>query len=244
MADQMWKRAEADLSLGFCCTPPECLVWEHSSRVSHLCESIAAIPELAGAAIDRRALTAAALYHDAGWVLQLRAGEAIPRDLLLRPTCELQRELAAGWIAERLSDLLPPASLENAARAIRQCNDRGTRCVEAQILAEAESLEEIGPQSIVLMLRRQMADGKTLAAMVHTWQRQEEYHYWQARIKDGFRFEPVRRLADRRLQALRRFMNDLATVVHMDDLDLLAPAALPVGALTPAPVFQSGNAVA
>ncbi|HOA75959.1 MAG TPA: HD domain-containing protein [Phycisphaerae bacterium] len=229
MMQDLWAKAQADLCLGTSSGPLDKLVWEHSTRVAKTAASIAGLPELADRAIDRRALTAAALYHDAGWVLQYRAGEAIPRDLLLRPTSEVQRELAAAWITERLAGILPARSIELASNAIRYCNDRQTNLTEAQILAEAESLEEIGPQTIVLMVRRQLADGRTLTDMLQLWQRQEEYHYWQARIKDSFRFEPVRRLATQRWQALRRFMTDLAVCTNLEDLAALAsPATLDV----------------
>ncbi len=229
---ELWLKAEADLSLGFSHSPLDKLVWEHSVRVAKVASAIAGLPELADRAVDRRALTAAALYHDAGWVLQYRAGEAIPRDLLLRATNEVQRELAASWVLEQLADILPERSPEIASKAIRYCNDRQTSMAEAQILAEAESLDEIGPQAICLMLRRQMADGKTTADMVQLWQRQEEYHYWQARIKDSFRFEPVRRLATERWQALRRFMTDLAVCVNLEDLAVLeSPVSLDLAAI-------------
>lgn len=225
MSFDLWKRAEADLCLGLSSSPLDKVVWEHSTRVARVAGTIAALPELAQRAIDRRALTAAALYHDAGWVLQFRAGESIPRDLLLRPTCDVQREMAAVWLSERLHGELSDRSLELAANCIRFCNDRQTTLTEAQILAEAENLDEIGPQAIQLMIRRQMADGKTLADMIQLWQRQEEYHYWQARIKDSFRFEPIRRIATQRWQALRRFMLDLAECVNLEDITKLQCAA-------------------
>ncbi len=218
MSFDLWKKAEADLCLGLSSSALDKLIWEHSVRVARTAAAISSLPELEDRAVDRRGLSAAALYHDAGWVLQFRAGEAIPRDLLLRPTCEVQRELAAAWVAERLHDLIPERSLEIASGAIRHCNDRQSTMIEAQILAEAENLDEIGPQAIQLMIRRQMADGKTLVDMVQMWQRQEEYHYWQARIKDSFRFEPVRRIATQRWQSLRRFMADLGACVDLEDI--------------------------
>jgi HD superfamily phosphodiesterase len=231
MADQLWNRAERDLCVLMAAMVPDLIVWEHSSRVAKLSAVIATLPEVAMQPIDLPALTAAALYHDAGWVLQARAGEIKPVELLLRPTSDLQRELAADWIFQRLDKIIGPGVIEQAARIIRNCNNRRTELIEAQILAEAENLDEIGPQAITLMLRKQMADGKGLADMVAAWERQEEYHYWQARIKDCFRFESVRTLAQTRLQALRQFMFELRTAIQMDDLRRLAQGVPSRGAL-------------
>jgi HD superfamily phosphodiesterase len=222
MADQLWNRAERDLCVLVAAVVPDLIVWEHSSRVAKLSSAIAALPEVATQPIERQALTAAALYHDAGWVLQARNGEIKPAELLLRPTNDVQRELAADWIPQRLDKIIGPGVIEQAARIIRHCNNRRTELLEAQILTEAENLDEIGPQAIGIMLRKQMAEGKGLSDMVAAWERQEEYHYWHARIKDCFRFESVRALAQARLQALRQFMLDLRVATRLEDLSLLA----------------------
>jgi hypothetical protein len=218
MADQLWKRAERDLCVLSAAAIPDLIIWEHSCRVAKLAAQIAALPQLASHPIDHQALTAAALYHDAGWVMQVNAGEIKPCELLLKPTSDSQRELAADWMLQRLDGLLGPGIIAHAMRVVRQCNNRRTDLIEAQILAEAENLDEIGPQAINVMLRKQMAEGKTLSDTIATWERQEEYHYWQARVKDSFRFEPVRVLAQTRLQNLRQFMLDLRAAVRLEDL--------------------------
>lgn len=209
MAEDLWGRAKHDLYSPAGGTPSDPVVWEHSLRVARLTEVITAAPEVANRVVDRTALTAAALYHDAGWVLQLRAGQIEPGELLCRRTSEQQREQAADWIADRLDGFLSPGGLRLAARIILGCNDRHTDLLEAQILAEAENLDEIGPQAVWHMVRRQLAEGCTLADMIKSWQRQEQYHYWPAWIKECFRFPSVQALADERLQAMRRFMADL-----------------------------------
>jgi len=209
MPEDLWGRAQSDLSSSADGTPIDPVVLEHSLRVARLTAVIAAVPELANRVVDRTALTAAALYHDAGWVLQLRAGQIRPAELLCRRTSDQQREQAAEWIAGRLDGILTPGGLGLAARIILGCNDRSTRLLEAQILAEAENLEEVGPQTIWQIVRRQLAESRGLADMLDAWQRQEQYHYWPAWIKECFRFPSVRALADQRLQAMRRFMADL-----------------------------------
>ena len=229
MSDRLWKRAKDDLCVRVADMPPDPLVWEHSRRVARLAEAVMSLPDVQADNVDKLALTAAALYHDAGWVIQARTGELAPHELLLRPTPDLLLELAADQAAARLDDIVPAASLQTAVRAIRACNDRNTDLPEAQILAEADNLDQIGPQTICLMLRKQRAEGKTLDDLVAAWQRQEEYHYWQARIKESFRFASVRSLAERRWQALRQFMNELRTAIQLEDLAELGATPAPKG---------------
>ena len=222
MAGDIWKKAETDLLVPTVSGLSDSVIWDHSSRVARIAETIALLPELKDQAVDRVALTAACLYHDAGWLLQYRAGKMGTGELLIRPTTQAQRDLAADWVKSQLVEVLPSHSLERVVLAVRCCNDRRTRVVESQILAEAESLEEIGPQAIPLLIRRQIiAEGRTLGAWIAAWERQEEYHYWQTRIKESFRFAPIRMLAEERYEAMRRFMCDLRVSVRQEDLSCL-----------------------
>lgn len=228
MARGLWERASEDLRIKVRGDPADLIVWEHSARVAHLSQIIADLPDIAPAAVDRTALTAACLYHDAGWVLQVHAGATLPRDVLLRPTGDLLREMAADWMASRLASIVPPGPLQLAARAIRQCNDRDADLIEARILAEAENLDEIGPSTIALLIRKMLAEGRTLDSLVAAWERQEEYHYWQARIKDCFKFPAVRAIAEQRWKAMGRFMADLRASIRVAEAPLAPSSSPPV----------------
>jgi HD superfamily phosphodiesterase len=218
MADELWKGAQRDLMVKVEGAPVDPCVWDHAARVARIAEALLAIPELRENVVDAQALLVAALYHDAGWVLQVRAGECHARDILLKPSTDLQREMAADWMAERVAGQVGPGIIHLAARIIRQINNRRTDLVEARILADAENLDEIGVHGISLMIRKICAEGRTLGDIISLWQRQQEYNYWPARIRDGFHFETTRRLAKARLAKLSRFMDDLREVVQLEDL--------------------------
>jgi hypothetical protein len=225
MPEQLWTRAQGDLCIKVPGQPPEVIVWEHACRVAGLAERICSFPELTGGACDHVAVHAAALYLDAGWVVQCREGAVAPTDLLLRPTPDAYRELSADWLNERAKDILPASSLELAVRAIREANSRDSDLVEAHIVAEADNLDEIGPQAIVLMIRKIRADGRTLNDLLSAWQRQEEYHYWSARISKGLRYKTSRMLAERRLEGFRQFMKQLQATITLQDVGEILHAA-------------------
>lgn len=227
MADRLWKTAEGDLCVQVGRNQIDPVVWEHARRVARLSEAIASMPDVGGGTLDVTALTVAALYQDAGWVVQFNTGDITAQQLLLRPTSDIQLELAADWILQRLKDIVPPASLQLAARAIRSTNNRQTDLLEAQIVAEADNLDQIGPQAFAMILRKQQAEGKTLDDLVAAWQRQEEYHYWQARIKECFRFASVRAVAERRWHTMRRYMADLQAALTLEDLTTPDASASP-----------------
>lgn len=221
MSDALSMQAKPDLTVQPQGGPADAVVWEHSWRVARTAAFLAELPEVGGSGVDRQALFAAGLYHDAGWVLQWREGEVAIRDLLLRPTSDIQRELAADWLEQRTAALLSPGSLQRAVRAVRQCNDRRTEQPEAKILCDAENLDQIGPQSLDLTIRKHLAEGRTMADLVAAWDRQEEYHYWQARIKECFHFTAVRAFAQDRFESMRRLMRELRRGVLIEDLEVL-----------------------
>jgi len=210
--EELRAQAQADLCRRPDGRPIDPVVWEHSDRVARLTQMIAALPELANHVIDRTALIAAALYHDMGWILQLQAGETREIDLLVHRTSDRQRDRAADWMSERLRDVLPPGTVQQAVRMVRICHQWNPPLLEARILGQADNLDHIGPQAIWMMVRRQIAEGRTLADLIQTWRRQEQYGYWPAWIKECFQFSSVRAQADQRYQAMRRFMGDLEAV--------------------------------
>lgn len=208
--DPIWECARRDLVFVDDAGNREVFVWEHSERVASGARMIAALPDVAVHEVDTAALEAAALYHDAGWTQQLRDGRVRRVELLCKPTSDQQRDLAAVALRQALSEHLRPHSLEMAILAVRQLNHRQDRSPEATILADADHLDEIGCLSLWNTFRRHTFEGRGMAAILGTWQRQREFRFWEARVSKSIHFEPVRRIALRRLEQLDRFMSLLA----------------------------------
>jgi HD superfamily phosphodiesterase len=204
-------------------------LWEHAERVMRLTQQIAALPELATNNADLSALAAAALFHDAGWVLEVQQGRCERWQVLTRPTNDIQRELGAAMLLEEAGPLLGAGIARTASEAIRLCNDRKTAMLEARILAEAEALDEIGMLYVLRQFRQYQAEGRPLQQLVDSWLRQKEYRYWDVRLSDGFRYDTTRDLARQRLVAVDAFMTALASDLHGADvarrLDTARPAS-------------------
>ncbi len=204
-------------------------LWEHSERVLRLAQMIAMLPALAAASADLAALAAAALFHDAGWVVEFQQGRWKRWQILGRPTNDIQRELGAALLQEHVGLLLPGATMRLACEAIRQCNDRSTTLLEARLLAEAEALDEVGTMYVLRQLRQYQAEGRPLQQLANGWQRQKEYKYWELRLSEGFRYEATRELARRRLEAVDAFVTAFARDLHGSDVrQLLADAGRPM----------------
>lgn len=206
-------------------------VWEHSERVERLTRWIARQRELASRTVDLEALAVAALFHDAGWVVQFRQGQLTRLQMLCRPTSDIQRELGAAFMSEHAGHLIPGASLERARTAIRQCNDRATPSIEGRILADAENLDDVGAIQIVKQVRHYASEGRAVGQMLGVWARQHEYQYWEMRLKDYFHYPSVRELARARLTSADRFMSALLSEQGGEDVRRAAEA---VSTVTPA----------
>ena len=216
-AGVIWAGAEKALSVAEPGGPVDVFLWEHTRRVVRAIPHILKIVGGSGPELDRTALFVAALYHDAGWAMQVREATITRWDVLSRPTTEGQRELGAGLAEEHLAGRLSPACLETVSMAIRGINARTTDLPEAQMLAEADNLDEIGPLALWQMVRQNASKGRCIEACIGTWHSRQEYHFWEVMLK-RFRFEPVRRLAEKRLQALDQFIQTVASLSRGDDL--------------------------
>lgn len=184
-------------------------LWEHTQRVMQLARLLALLPEareIGGDQPNQEVVSLAALFADAGWAVQVRRGEINHWGILNRPTNDIQREVGVGILLETAGAHIASETVEVAARAIRECNDRYTKLPEARVLSEAENLDEIGIMYVLRQFRQSMAEGQPLDQIVVSWGRYLEYRYWDARINDCLRWETSRHIARERLRAVEQFM--------------------------------------
>ncbi|MFQ5591489.1 MAG: HD domain-containing protein [Phycisphaerae bacterium] len=198
-------------------------LWEHSERVARWARQIARFPAIQEKAPSEEALIVAALYHDAGWAARVRDGETDRLEILLRPVPDSHYERGASIMERSLSGLVPAATLRRAADALRALDKRKVHLIDAQVIADAENLEEFCPLALWPTIRRGALEGKAVQAVVDTWHRRKEYQFWMARLNDSFRFAPVRELARARLEAYERTMAELEQ--HNEGEDIAAAVA-------------------
>lgn len=225
--ETIWNRAKAALMLTGARGEEEQFLWEHTERLGKTALAISEFPDIAGPSVDQSAVLAAALFHDASWSLRSRNNECTRAELLTKPLSPAQRNDGIGLMEKVLLDVMGPALLDRAARAIRQYPDRSTTLVEARILADAVNLDEMSLFSLWPGIRRGTLEGKGVQSALDHWHRRKEYQYWSSRIKEGFHFAASREIAVRRLADYERLMEQLQQQHTV--ADLIASAGVMAG---------------
>ncbi|MCG3137712.1 MAG: hypothetical protein HJJLKODD_01562 [Phycisphaerae bacterium] len=194
------------------------LLWEQAQRTSRAVELICGLLGSATNGVDREALQIAAIFHPLGWVLQVTGKVCARYEIFSRPLTDIHRELRAVHVQSLLDGRLPVKRLEMVCRFLRENGRHADAQLGTQILNDACELEQIGSMALWLMMIRHNEEGRSIQDLLITWERQRDYHFWPARIRDSFRFEQVRRLAYQRLEILNQFMAQLARETELADL--------------------------
>lgn len=187
-------------------------LWDRTLRIARNVEHICRIPELATQAIsiERSCLMTAAYFSISGLVRRRAAagkGSQLNRaDISEADLCGLSANIAA----EKLSGVLHETRINRISSIITASCDRFTEMTEAAILSDARNLEDIGAVGLLHELRQHIINGKSISEVLDNWKCKIEYGYWQARLKEGFRYDAVRRMACQRFEAMEQFMDQLA----------------------------------
>jgi len=188
-------------------------LWGRAERIVHNIEAICRLSEIAEAnlAIDMFCLTAAGYLAD---VSLASGGE------------EMSSEAAAHLVAERLAGAIDAGKIDKINRIIEQAIDGHSNLTEAMILSDAMGLDDVGVAGIANSFYRSVSIGGGGGGdAVAGWRRRLDYGYWDARLKESFRFDSVRAVAEQRHNLAKEFVEAFEMERSADDVrDLLAAA--------------------
>jgi len=193
-------------------------LFDHSLRVMRVADKLSQCREVGAWRMDRFALSVAALFHQAATVRLDEERRTSTVYAAATMTAEDVKQYSAELASDRLKGKLPPRQLELVQEIIRRTHDAGATLSEAKVLSDADSLDDIGALGVWRDLRRCILEGRGVEDAARTWQRREEYGYWQARIRDAFFLATARRMAENRLASARVFMQQLARERDASDL--------------------------
>ena len=194
--------------------------WDRAQRLERSVDHICPVPEILemGFQIDRFCLTAASYFVDAGLAQSSDRSKDKTETTFLNLNVEDSLESAVQIVEEKLGSFINRARIRKTVAIISECGNHFTRMPEAMILSDARNLDDMGAVGIFKELRQQIISGKSISEVLQNWKRKVDYKYWEARLKESFRFESVRRLAEKRLFAAEQFMNQLGVENTAEDL--------------------------
>ena len=142
--------------------------------------------------------------------LPMRSTKNLPAGKLGRTNLRDRTEQAAELLVGAVGNEAPEELVDRATNILLSMPHRRPESEEAMLLADALNLDDFGVIGFVnraIQLGRQ-GDGVNQVAQGSA--KRDEYGYWEARLKDGFHFEPVRRMARKRLENAREVARLLA----------------------------------
>ncbi|MCK5175959.1 MAG: hypothetical protein KAR47_21370 [Planctomycetes bacterium] len=203
-------------------------LWDRAQRLIRNVEHISRLPEVADSdlAIDRFCLVAATYFSDAGFAHYADAEDTSSRLVLADISITDLLDFSTQIVADKLAGALAGPKIDKINKIIIESGTREAQLIEAMILSDARNLDDMGAIGIFNEFRRYVIHGKGASNVLDSWRRKVDYRYWEARLKESFRFESVRELAGRRFSATEYFMNQLEVENSARDLEEIIIEAL------------------
>lgn len=136
--------------------------------------------------------------------LPMRSTENLPAGKLGRTNLRDRTEQAAELLVGAAGNDAPEELIDRATNILLALPHRIPETEESRLLADALNLDDFGIVGLItrsIQLGRQ-GDGVNQVAAGNA--SRDQYGYWEARLKDGFHFEQIRRMASRRLENMRK----------------------------------------
>ena len=196
-------------------------LWDRTQRILRNVEHISRLPELveADVPIDRFCLVAATCFADTGFTLYAEAEDVSSRLVLADVNSADLREFSIQIVSDKLAETLSAAKIDKINNIILESESRETSLAEAKILSDARNLDDMGAVGVFNEFRRNVIRGKGVSDVMESWKRKVDYRYWQARLKESFRFETVRKIAVQRFAATEYIMNQLKIENAVQDIE-------------------------
>ena len=200
---------------------PDNWLWDRTQRITRNVEHICRLPELlqSNVAIDRFCLIAAAYFSETGFAHYADAENTAARMVLADVSLSDLHDFSTQVVADKLAGALAGPRIDKINKIISESGNRRSEMTEAMILSDGRNLDDMGAVGIFNEFRRYMIHGKGVTDVLSSWKRKIDYQYWQARLKESFRYECVRKLAEQRYAATEYFMNQLAVENAAKDLE-------------------------
>lgn len=148
--------------------------------------------------------------------LPLRQDKRLPTGKPARAGLRERAEEAAEMLVGLLDDVADESLLDRTTRMLHEMPHRSPVLDESKLLADAVNLDDFGVAGLVGQIIQLAHQGEGLAMLADGLSKREQYGYWDARLRDGFHFGPVRKMAEARLEHIRKFAQLLSTEITED----------------------------
>jgi hypothetical protein len=130
----------------------------------------------------------------------------------LRERCEQAAELLVGLMSQDVEEPL----LDRTTRLLQEIPHKSPVIDEAKLLADALNLEDFGVTGLIVQTIQLGLQGEGVWELSDAADKREQYGYWEARLRDGFHFQPVREIALKRLETARQVAKMLRDELEQD----------------------------
>jgi hypothetical protein len=136
--------------------------------------------------------------------LPMRSRENLPAGKLGRTNLRDRTEQAAELLVGAVGNDTPEELIDRVTNILLALPHRVPESEESRLLADALNLDDFGVVGLITRSIQLGRQGDGVAQVAAGNDKRDEYGYWEARLKDGFHFEPIRRMAAKRLENLRK----------------------------------------
>ena len=136
--------------------------------------------------------------------LPMRDSRLLPTGKFGRTNLRDRVEQAAEILISTLGKEIDETLLERVTRLLLHVPQRSPASAEAKLLSDALNLDDFGVAALLNRIIHLGLSGAGISQFMEAADKREDYGYWEARLKDGFHFEPIRQLARQRLDRARQ----------------------------------------